>query len=309
MSMTLLQLIDQVSGELGLLQPAVVVGSGTNQTMQLLALTQRLGRDLIREFEWSMLTYPYIFQTSAGVTFTGTTVSGSSVITGIADTNGWAVGDVITGTGIPAYAEIRSLDSSAQITITQPASASGTVSLVKAKQDYALPSDFDRMVPDSNWDRTNHWRNIGTKSSQAWQTLQGGLISTGPRERYRIFNGHLRIFPALTAVYTLGFEYVSNAWVTAAGMNTAGELRNAIASFLHDNDTCVFTDDLMLAGIKYYFLKAKKLDFGAEMAEFSEILSMRKAQDVPLPAASLAPQDIPMLVGPWSVQDGSWPTT
>jgi hypothetical protein len=35
MSYTLLQLVDQVSGELGLTQPAAVIGSSNNQTIQL----------------------------------------------------------------------------------------------------------------------------------------------------------------------------------------------------------------------------------------------------------------------------------
>ena len=55
MSYTLLQLVDQVSGELGLTQPAAVIGSSNNQTIQLLALAQRLGKDLVRDYEWQRL--------------------------------------------------------------------------------------------------------------------------------------------------------------------------------------------------------------------------------------------------------------
>jgi hypothetical protein len=66
----------------------------------------------------------------------------------------------------------------------------------------------------------------------------------------------------------------------------------------------VFPDNLMLAGLKYYFLKAKKLDFGAELAEFNTILSMRKAQDIPVQTQSLVPIMTPELV--YAVPDGSW---
>ena len=45
MSYTLLELVDQVSGELGLVQPTTVIGSATNQTQQFLALAQRLGKE------------------------------------------------------------------------------------------------------------------------------------------------------------------------------------------------------------------------------------------------------------------------
>ena len=63
----------------------------------------------------------------------------------------------------------------------------------------------------------------------------------------------------------------------------------------------------MLAGLKFYFLKAKKLDYAIELGEFTRALSYTKAQDVPVPAQSLAPIGMNPLVGPWSVQDGNWP--
>lgn len=304
MSYTLLQLMDQVSGEMGLSQPTAVIGAGGNQTMQMLALVQRLGKDLVREFEWQRLVKSYIFQTTAALTKTGTTANGSAVITGMSNTTSLAAQQVVSGTGIGAYSQILTVDSASQITMDTPATASGSVTLTFAAQDYAMPSGFDRMVSDTQWDRTDHWRNIGTKSSQEWQTLQGGVISVGPRERFRIYDGKLRIFPALTTVFTLSFEYVSSFWVIATGGSSGSK-----ATFTADSDTCIYPDDLMMAGLKLYFLKAKKLDFGAELVEFSRTLSMAKAQDVPVAAASLAPVEFDPLVGPWSIQDGNWPIT
>jgi hypothetical protein len=303
MSYTLLQLIDQVSGELGLSQPAVVIGSTNNQSTQFLALAQRLGKDLVREFEWQRLVKTYVLQTTAGVSTTGTITSGSSVITAIPSTAALEVGNVVTGTGQAPYAEILTIDSATQVTLNTPVvTSTAAVSMTFAKQDYSMPSDFDRMISDTNWDRTNHWRNLGTKTSQEWQWLQGGVISVGPRERYRIYNNRLRIFQALTSVYTFAFEYVSNYWVMSAAA-TAGDK----GAYTLDSDTTVFPDDLMLAGLKFYFLKAKKLDYAVELSEFMRALSYTKAQDVPVPAQSLAPIGMNPLVGPWSVQDGNWP--
>lgn len=303
MSYTLLEMVDQVNGELGLAQPTVVIGSSTQQTIQQLALAQKLGKDLVRDFEWQRLVRAYIFQTTTATATTGTLSAASSVITAIPSTTALAAGNVITGTGVQPYAEILTVDSSTQVTMNMPATTAGSaVSLTFAKQDYSLPAGYDRMISDTNWDRTNHWRNLGTKSSQEWQWLQGGVISIGPRERYRIYNGNLRIFSALTTVYTFAFEYVSNYWVVASG-GTAGTK----GTFTVDSDTCVFPDDLMTAGLKYLFLKAKKLDFGPELQEFLRALSYCKAQDVPVPSMSLAPQQMTDLVGPWSIQDGSWP--
>ena len=304
MSYTLLELVDQVSGELGLTQPTFVIGSTNNQTQQLLALCQRLGKDLVRDFEWQRLVKAYIWQTSVATTTTGTITAGSSVITAIPTTAALQVGNVITGTGQAPYAEILTIDSSTQVTLNSPVTTStASVSMTFAKQDYPLPSGYDRMISDTNWDRTDHWRNLGTKSSQDWQFLQGGIISIGPRERYRIYNNKFRIFQALTTVYNFSFEYVSNYWVCASG---SGE--GTKAAFTLDTDTSVFPDDLMMAGLKFYFLKAKKLDYGIELGEFTRALSYNKAQDVPVSAMSLAPVGMNQLVGPWSVQDGNWPS-
>jgi len=308
MSYSLLELVQQMNGELGLQQPASVIGNPNNQTKQQLALVQRLGKDLVRDFEWQRLVQAYIYQTTAAVTTTGTVTSGSSVITAIPSTASLAVGNVVTGTtgaGLAPYVEILTVDSATQVTLNQPVTTStASVSLTFAKQDYSLPSGYDRMISDTNWDRTNHWRNMGTKSSQEWQTLQGGVISVGPRERFRIYNNKLRIFAALTTVYNFAFEYVSNYWVVATGA-TAGSK----AAYTVDTDLCVFPDDLMLAGLKFYFLKAKKLDYGVELGEFTRALSYCKAQDVPVPSMSLAPTLPAELVGPWSIQDGNWPTS
>ena len=304
MSYTLLELVDQVSGELGLVQPTVVIGSTNNQTIQLLSLAQRLGKDLVRDFEWQRLVQAYIWQTQAAVSTTGNITAGSTIITNIPSTSALQVGNVITGTGQTPYAEILTIDSATQVTLNAPVTTStASVSMTFAKQDYDLPTGYDRMISDTNWDRTDHWRNLGTKSSQDWQFLQGGIISIGPRERYRIYNNKFRIFQALTTVYNFSFEYVSNYWVCASGSDQGS--KNA---FTLDTDTCIFPDDLMMAGLKFYFLKAKKLDYGIELGEFTRALSYCKAQDVPVPSMSLAPVGMNQLVGPWSVQDGNWPS-
>jgi hypothetical protein len=305
MGYTLLELVDQVSGELGLSQPPIVIGSANNQTIQFLALAQRLGKDLVRDFEWQRLVQAYVFSTSTAVTTEGNVVAASTVLSSITSTTGIAVGTVITGDGIAPYAQVASVDSGSQITMDTPATTSQTgATLTFATQDYALPAGFDHMVSDTNWDRTNHWKNSGTITSQEWQFIQGGVISVGPRERYRIYNNKFRIFSAITTPYNFAYEYVSKYWVIPTGYSVGMQ-----ATFQADTDTSIFPDDLMMAGLKLYFLKAKKLDYAVELMEFTRSLSYCKASDVPVSAKSLSPFPMNQLVGPWSIQDGNWPTS
>ncbi len=302
MALTLLDLARQVTAEMGLSQPSVLIGTSVNQNVQLLALAQRLLKDLVREYEWRRLVKTHVFQTTEAETVTGDTLLGSVLLSNLSDSGLVIDNWIASGAGIPTNAEIVSQSAADAWNMDVPATATATgVTITFAQQDYALPSDFDRMSGDANWDRTNRWANVGPKSSQEWQLLQGSVIATGPRERYRIYGNKLRFFPAPTAVLNIAYEYVSNFAVIANSDSTPSK-----AAFTVDNDTCVFPDDLMLAGLKYYFLKAKKLDFGIEMADYAEILATRKGQDQPDRVASLAPMRQSELIGPMNVQEGNW---
>ena len=37
----------------------------------------------------------------------------------------------------------------------------GTITTVNGTEDYAYPADFDRLVAETEWDRTNDWRLVG----------------------------------------------------------------------------------------------------------------------------------------------------
>ena len=302
MALTLLQLIDRTSGELGLAQPVSVIGSASNQTAQFFALANALGEDLMRDFEWQRLTKIYVFQTTVAVTTTGTTVSASAVITAIPSTSSISAGYVVSGTGIRSYSEVSTVDSSSQVTMNIPATAAGTgVTLKFAKQDYSMPSDYDRMVAGTQWDRTNYWRSRGVRSSQEWAMLQGGVVTiAGTQLSYRLYGNALRLFPAPTAVASLAYEYVSNNWVLLSGGTAPTK-----ASFTLDTDTYTFPDDLMRAGLKYYFLKAKKLDFGVEEEAFNKIKAARQAQDVPESTKSLSRTYGDEVFSP-NIPEGNW---
>lgn len=64
---TLLDLIQNASRELGLPVPGQVIGSRDPQVSQMLAIVRRLGKDLVREFEWQQLISMATITTTAGV--------------------------------------------------------------------------------------------------------------------------------------------------------------------------------------------------------------------------------------------------
>ena len=304
MSYTLLNLISRVAGQIGLTQPSAVIGSQDPQIIQLQYLAEQLGQDLLKEYEWQRLVKPHYFTTTAARSGTCNVSSANTALTGFSSVSGITAGMVVSGTGIPSFAEVSSVDTAqSTVYLTYPALLStSSVSMNFITQDYALPSDFWKEISDTNWDRTNHWRNLGPKTSQEWQWIQGGIISIGPRERYRIIGNKLRYFGAPVSPLNIAYEYVSNSWIIASG----GTLPS-LSAFASDSDTFIYRDDVMIHGLKYYWRESKGLDFTADYKRYQEALSSAKAQDQPVSAANLAPWQLPELVGPWSVQDGNWP--
>ena len=304
MAYTLLQLVDRVAAQIGLAQPNAVIGSTDAQVNQLQALAEQIGQDLICDFEWQRLSKPYYFTATPAVAGTANVSSATNALTGFNSVAGITLGMVISGPGIAPYAEVSAVTTSSKsVTMTYPATlTTASASLNFSVQDYALPSDYDRMVSDTNWDRTDHWRNLGSKSAQEWQWLQGGIISVGPRERYRIIGNKLRYFAAPSAALNLAYEYISNAWIIPSGSSTP-----SLTAFAADGDTFVYPDSVMIHGLKYYWFESKGLDFSIHRERFEREVSRAKAQDVPVASHSLAAQMLPELVGPWSTPDGSWP--
>jgi hypothetical protein len=167
--------------------------------------------------------------------------------------------------------------------------------------DYALPADFHRVVPDTHWDRSNDWRMSGPDTPQMdrWRR-ESGVAETGTRRTFRQVGGKVRIFPTPTAAgQELVYEYVSQHWARSA-TNTVQEEMAA------DTDTCVFSKDLMVKGVKWRFMAAKGLYADALRDEFNDLRDLEIAADIGGTTLDMAPSegDGPIDLG--SLPDGNW---
>lgn len=159
--------------------------------------------------------------------------------------------------------------------------------------EYALPSDYDFLIDDTLWDRTNFWKLKGPVSPQEWQRIKSGVLasSTGPRRRVRIrksaSSNTKAIFvdptPATTGD-TLVFEYVSNFWCQSTG----GTGQTAWAA---DADTGILDEYLLELDLKWRFAKAKGLEWGEDQRELELDLSQALARDGGSPVLNLAGSD------------------
>jgi hypothetical protein len=297
MSSTLLQLIQQASAEMGLTIPAQVVGNTDTQVTQMLYLINSVGNELRREYPWEALNIPYRFTTQFLIT-TGDVTQNSAVVTNIPSTTGLSSYYMLAGTGINQDTYIQSVDSSTQVTLTQAASASGTgVTLNFGQTIYPLPSDFDRQIDRTHYDKSKRWEMLGPETAQQWEFLKSSYISTGPRMRYRFIGGNFQIWPNVTTNEYLGYEYVSNGWVN--------QTTTPQSSFTADTDTCIFPDRLMVLGLKLRFFEVKGFDSTAYYRDFYQQLNIAKSNDGGSMTLSMAPKMSSVLIGFENIPDGS----
>jgi hypothetical protein len=232
---SLLTIVADVCNELGIAEPTSVYSNSDQTIKQLLALSSRVGKDLMSMHEWTVLQNEHTFNT-----------------------------------------------------------VNGTAS-------YALPSDFDRFMRNSWWDRANDWRLIGPMNADQWQVLKSGIGTSGPRRRFRVKgNSSTKFFIDPTPEVdseTLAFEYISKKWVS----NAAGD--TFYTEWQADDDESLFGDTLMILGLKLKFFSIKGFSTDDLQDQFDKVCSQMKGSDGGAPTLSLTPQRHSRLIGPANVPD------
>lgn len=298
MSATVLEIIQQATGEMGLTVPTSAVGNTNSDVIQLLALANACGYELNRRNQWQAGSNVNLFQTNYTST-TGTVTAGSAVITGIPSTTGLSARYQVTGPGILTNSQVSSVDSATQVTMNQQAATSGTgVALTFSQTQYSMPADYDRQIDRTHWDKTQHWQMIGPETAQQWEWLTSGYISTGPVVRYRIFGDYFQIWPPQGTQHYLGFEYISSYWARS----TTG---TAKAAFTVDTDTCIFPTRLMVLGLKHKYYQAKGLG-DVYLGDFNAEFSIAIANDSGSQTLSMNPRVPEVLLGWNNIPDSGY---
>jgi hypothetical protein len=292
----MLQLIQETSNELGLVAPTFVAGNTNQDVIQLLALMNRQGYNLTKEYNWRALEREYRFYTQSTGT-TGDVVDGSYTILNVADTTGIVPNKwMVTGTGIPQDCYVVAVSGST-VTINQPAEQTEIgATLTFGQTQYDLPPDYEVITDRTQWDKTKHWEMLGPEDAQQWQWLKSGYISTGPRVRWRILGQYFNIWPMLSTQEYLGYEYRSKGWAESS----TGQVKN---SFTADTDTTLFDDQIMILGTKLRYWQIKGFDTTSLQQEYDRYLSVAKSNDKGAPNLSFAPYPSKVLIGYANIPD------
>jgi len=179
---------------------------------------------------------------------------------------------------------------------------------VQDQAAYPLPADWAGPIDQTEWDKTNHWSLIGQATPQQWQTLQSGIVALGPRLRYRYVGQTVELFPTPTVTgasvfvpYTLSFMYYANGWVVTPAGATANEATT-------DADRAVFSNRLMINGIKLKLWEIKGFDTSALTKDYDIMFNQAMSRNQGAPRLSLSPRVSPIYIGPWNISDGNWNT-
>lgn len=300
---TLLQLVDQAAGELSLSIPASVVGNQTQDVVQLYYLINAVGYELQREYAWQALITEERF-TTVYYSYTGTTVNGSTTISGMSSTTGLTANPsyfMVTGTGINQDTYLTAAGGGT-VTLSQAATASGTgVTLTFSQTKYPFAAAYDRPVDRTQWDKSKHWEMLGPETQQQVQWLKSGFISTGPRIRFYPAGGFFQIWPPMGSAEYLGYVYLTKNWVLSASATVTPDK----SSFTVDTDTCIFPDRLMVLGLKSKYMQAKAWS-DPYMAQFNAQRDIAWANDSGSQTLSMAPRMSEVLINWTNIPDSGY---
>lgn len=149
-----------------------------------------------------------------------------------------------------------------------------SITMVSGQAAYDFPTDYNYYQPTTIWNRDQRWPVNGPLTAQEWQTLKSGYINVFPFQRYRIMDGQIYFDPTPDSTYngqTIKVEYFSKNWCQSA-------LGVSQSQWLADTDTFLLPDDVMVLGVKWRFLAAKRMDYSEEKAAWQACVDRERAR-------------------------------
>ncbi len=149
-----------------------------------------------------------------------------------------------------------------------------------AAQTSSIPSDWDRFVNDSMFNRTRERKMHGPISAQDWQQRQAYSTASAIEYWWRLRGGAILITPTPAAGETIAYEYISENWI----LDTDGTTTKA--AWAADTDTARLPEELIALGVRWRFLKAKGLEWTTAFQEYQDQVGKRSVQQKGAPKLS-----------------------
>lgn len=138
-------------------------------------------------------------------------------------------------------------------------------------QTSILPSDFDRFVPETFWDRTNQQLLVGPVTSVRWQGLKAEGYD-GVSRRFIHRGNAISVIPIPAGGEAYAFEYISNQWCESSG--GAGQ-----SAFSADTDVARIDEELITLGVIFEWLVSEGQPWQTAKMMYEERLGLLTRQD------------------------------
>jgi len=141
-------------------------------------------------------------------------------------------------------------------------------------------TDFNFIINETMWNRTQRRPLFGPKSSAEWQNLKA-QFSSGPWASYRLRGNQLLFFPIPTAGQSVYFEWCSKFWVTSSG----GTPQIGIQA---DTDVALLDERLIALDGLWRFKRANKLSYDEDYDKAQAAIDDAISRDGSKPRLNLA---------------------
>mgnify|MGYP007062751638 FL=1 len=170
-----------------------------------------------------------------------------------------------------------------------------------AVQTSAIPTDFDRFIDETIFNRSKLRRVVGPLTAEEWQ-VQASLTASVVTDAFRIRGADLIMIPTPTAGETIAYEYISKYWVDDDGDGDGDAVR-----FLADDDTSILDEEMITSDVIWRYRRSVGLNYAEDFRTAQMTIAGRVAADGGRRTLDLGRRRlnekprIPLL------QEGSWP--
>jgi hypothetical protein len=161
------------------------------------------------------------------------------------------------------------------------------------EQTSSIPSDFDRIIPETMFNRDRTRIVWGPITAMEWQQFKATLV-TRVDPAFRIRGDTILITPEPEAGETVAYEYISKNWCESSG----GTGQSAWAA---DTDVAKLNESAMTLGVVWRWRRAKGVEFSSAERDYERIVAdliMRDGARPRISAAQVPRERIP--VAPWT---------
>lgn len=144
-----------------------------------------------------------------------------------------------------------------------------------------MPTSYRYIINDTIWDRSTRLP-IFPSDPAEWEAIKATVSSVQPY-RYLIYGGTLNVTPVPAAGLSWYWMYQSSAWILKAN-------NSKLRYFEADTDTMLLPDDLLLAGLRWRWLKEKGLEYAELFATYEKMCTQYMSTDRPRGRLNMSPE-------------------